>query len=197
VARAYGDRIRVVAVTAEAPPLLRELQRELDLPFHLLSDPMGTLLSRCELTHCVAIVDSHGVVRWGVVSGNWDRLEPVALAQATTRYAGHRMGTGRPEKTSAAATPPDLESVLQAVTSSCTMVSVDGWPPNCRLSGQCQTGFHEIDCRKVGEPCQCTTSSRSSPVAVPYDPSFCVDSNRVTSNRERFAAGARACGFPL
>jgi peroxiredoxin len=82
IARQYADRVQVVAVTSDSSELLSGLRRELSLPFPLLSDPDGQLMRQCELSHCVAILDSDGIVRWGVLSGNWDKLSPVALLQS-------------------------------------------------------------------------------------------------------------------
>lgn len=83
IAREYADRVQVVGVTSDSPELLRRLRQELGIPFPILSDPEGLLMRRCELSHCVAITDPDGIVRWGVLSGNWDKLAPLALLQAT------------------------------------------------------------------------------------------------------------------
>ncbi len=78
--------VRVLAVSPDPPEPLVTLQRELKLTFPLLSDPDRLLVNRCQLTHCVAIVDGSGVVRWGVVSGNWQKDLPArALLQAAYR----------------------------------------------------------------------------------------------------------------
>ena len=77
---------RVLAVAPDPPEPLARLKRDLKLPFTLLSDPDAQLVNRCELGHCVAILDGNGIVRWGVVSGNWERDLPArALVQATYR----------------------------------------------------------------------------------------------------------------
>jgi len=79
----YGSSVRVVGVTSDPPDELLALRQELGLPFSLLSDPDGVMLGRCELMHCVAIADDDGVVRWGVLSGNWREDVPErALLQA-------------------------------------------------------------------------------------------------------------------
>jgi peroxiredoxin len=79
--------LRVVAVSADPPEPIQKMKRELQLPFSLLSDPEKRLVNRCELAHCVAIVDTSGMIRWGVVSGNWEKDLPArALLQAAYRY---------------------------------------------------------------------------------------------------------------
>jgi peroxiredoxin len=85
--RPFSDEdLRVLAVAADPPEPLAKLKRELALPFTLLSDPDRQLVARCELSHCDAILDGKGVVRWQVVSGNWERnLPPRALLQAAYR----------------------------------------------------------------------------------------------------------------
>jgi peroxiredoxin len=84
--RTGGGGVRTLAVAPDPPEPLRKLQHESKLPFPLLSDPERRLFNRCELGHCVAIADGQGVVRWGVVSGNWERNLPArALLQAAYR----------------------------------------------------------------------------------------------------------------
>jgi peroxiredoxin len=84
-ARRY-DGVRVLAVAPDPPEPLLKMQKELSLPFSLLSDPDRKLVDRCELAHCVAILDASGVVRWEAISGNWERNLPArALLQATYR----------------------------------------------------------------------------------------------------------------
>jgi peroxiredoxin len=88
LARAARDYqgVRIIAVTYDPPEALAQLKRETGLPFPLLSDPQGVLMARCELMHCVAVVDGDAVVRWGVVSGNWRAdLPERALLQAAYR----------------------------------------------------------------------------------------------------------------
>jgi peroxiredoxin len=82
----YRDQVRIVAVAPDPPEPLAKMQRELSLPFSLLSDPERRLVDRCELAHCVAILDAGGQVRWEVLSGNWERNLPArALLQAAYR----------------------------------------------------------------------------------------------------------------
>ncbi len=78
--------LQIVAVAADPPEPLRLLKQQLALPFTLLSDPERQLVNRCELGHCAAILDSTGIIRWAVVSGNWDKSLPAqALLQRTYR----------------------------------------------------------------------------------------------------------------
>jgi peroxiredoxin len=80
-----GD-LRVMAVSPDPPEPLLAMKAQLALPFPLLSDPERQLVNRCELSHCVAVLDSSGVMRWGVLSGNWERDLPArALLQAAYR----------------------------------------------------------------------------------------------------------------
>lgn len=67
----YGADVRVLAVTWDPQEQIAELRKELALPFPVLSDPDGVVMGRCELMHCVAVIDAKGVVEWGVISGNW------------------------------------------------------------------------------------------------------------------------------
>ncbi|HZS38475.1 MAG TPA: peroxiredoxin family protein [Polyangia bacterium] len=84
--RVGGAGVRTLAVAPDPPEPLRALKDELKIPFPLISDPERRLVNRCELAHCVAIVDAAGVIRWGVVSGNWERDLPArALIQAAYR----------------------------------------------------------------------------------------------------------------
>jgi hypothetical protein len=40
----------------------------------------------CQLAHCVDVLDAKGRVRWGVLSGNWEKNLPAhALLQAAWR----------------------------------------------------------------------------------------------------------------
>jgi hypothetical protein len=107
-----------------------------------------------------------------------------------------------PAITMASSEPPLDTSVraagaLQSVRAICPQVEVDGFPPVCRVRGQCQTGIHELDCSERGAPCKCTTTSAATATEVIYEDRFCVGSDRPTSGQERFAAAALACGFPL
>jgi peroxiredoxin len=84
--RVGGAGVRTLAVAPDPPAPLRALKQELKLPFSLISDPERRLVNRCELAHCVAVADAHGIIRWGVVSGNWDKDLPArALIQAAYR----------------------------------------------------------------------------------------------------------------
>ncbi len=84
--RVGGAGVRTLAVAPDPPEPLRAFHDEAHLPFQLLSDPERLLFNRCELGHCVAVADGKGVVRWGVVSGNWERNLPArALVQAAYR----------------------------------------------------------------------------------------------------------------
>jgi peroxiredoxin len=77
---------RLLAISADPPEPLAKLKDSLRLPFSLISDPGSALVNRCELAHCVAIADGKGVIRWGVVSGNWEKDLPArALLQAAWR----------------------------------------------------------------------------------------------------------------
>jgi peroxiredoxin len=85
-AKRYQGDIRILAVAPDPPEPLAKMKRELSLPFTLLSDPQRQLVNRCELSHCVAIVDARGEVKWQVISGNWERNLPArALLQAAYR----------------------------------------------------------------------------------------------------------------
>jgi peroxiredoxin len=78
--------VRLVAVSPDPPEPLHRLAEELRVPFPLLSDPDQRLMNRCELAHCVAVAGGDNQVRWGVVSGNWERDLPArALWQAAYR----------------------------------------------------------------------------------------------------------------
>ena len=84
-ARRY-DGVRVLAVAPDPPEPLFKMRRELSLPFSLVSDPERKLVNKCELAHCVAILDAGGLVRWQAISGNWERNLPArALLQAAYR----------------------------------------------------------------------------------------------------------------
>lgn len=85
-ARFPAAHLRVLAVSVDPTGPLQTLRRELQLSFPLLSDPERQLADQCEVGHCVALLDSSGVIRWGVVSGNWERDLPArALLQALYR----------------------------------------------------------------------------------------------------------------
>lgn len=79
----YAEAVRVLAVTYDPPAELSALRQDLKLPFSILSDPEGVLMRRCELMHCVAVLDPEGTIRWGIVSGNWrDDIPERSLLQA-------------------------------------------------------------------------------------------------------------------
>jgi len=83
IAPEYAGAVRIVAVTADPPEELRTLRQELNLPFSILSDPTRILMRRCELMHCVSVLDTTGTIRWGIVSGNWrDDLNERAFLHA-------------------------------------------------------------------------------------------------------------------
>ena len=78
--------LRILAVAADPPEPLAVLKRDLRLSFPILSDPERRLVNACELGHCVAIVDAEGIVRWAVLSGNWQKDLPArALLQSAYR----------------------------------------------------------------------------------------------------------------
>jgi peroxiredoxin len=80
------DDLQLLAVAPDPPAPLQTLQQQLKLPFPLLADPDRHLMNACELGHCVAILDAGGVIRWAVVSGNWQNDLPArALLQAAYR----------------------------------------------------------------------------------------------------------------
>ena len=86
LARYDGRRFRMLAIAPDPPEPLAKLRAQRQLPFSLISDPDRRLFNACELAHCVALVDDSGIVRWAVVSGNWERELPArALLQAAYR----------------------------------------------------------------------------------------------------------------
>jgi peroxiredoxin len=80
------SEFRLLAISADPPEPLARLKQSLGIDFPLLSDPELKLVNHCPLAHCVAITDGRGVVRWAVISGNWEKDLPArALLQAAFR----------------------------------------------------------------------------------------------------------------
>ncbi len=62
------------------------MKQSLNLPFTLLSDPTQRVVGTCGLAHCALLLDKDGVIRWGVLTENWQqRLPPAAVLQAALR----------------------------------------------------------------------------------------------------------------
>lgn len=87
----YLDRgVRLFGVSADPPAVSAEWKRTLKIPFPLLSDPHRALAQALcgQNAHCVVLVDSAGVVRWGALNDYWRGALPAADVLIAARRLG-------------------------------------------------------------------------------------------------------------
>ncbi len=87
--------MRILAISRDPPEALARLKQTLQLPFTLLSDPTQRVVGSCGLSHCALLLDKDGVIRWGVLTENWQqRLPPTAVLQAALRLQREEPASG-------------------------------------------------------------------------------------------------------